>query len=68
MTAWGQLWRAVFGIKPKYALDDMEVCVTHLRFLPCRRCDQGPDPAGRWSSHPDAVEAVRVYQNGEADR
>lgn len=40
------------------------VCVTHLRFLPCRRCDQGPQ--GKWSANPDAVEAVRVYQNGEA--
>lgn len=67
MNPWAQLWRAVFGIKSE-PVSEPEVCVTHLRFLPCRRCDQGPGPAGRWSANPDAIEAVRVYQNGEADR
>lgn len=41
------------------ALDDYLtwVCVTHLRFVPCRRNDRC-----RLSSHPSDVAIVRCYQ------
>lgn len=47
---------------PPYITDDLPtVCVVHLRFIPCRA------PEGcSLSSHPDAVTAVRNYQQGRA--
>jgi hypothetical protein len=41
------------------AADDeaLTVCVTHLRFVPCRK-----DGEHRTSQHPDAVAAVRAHQ------
>jgi hypothetical protein len=40
----------------------LTVCVTHLRFVPCRK-----DGEHRTSQHPDAVAAVRAYQDAPAD-
>lgn len=38
------------------------VCVTHLRFVPCRR--EGPC---EFSSSDDDVERVRAYQQGDSN-
>lgn len=37
------------------------VCVTHLRFIPCR----AGSPECRFSGDPADVERVRAYQRGE---
>lgn len=40
--------------------DDLPmVCVQHLRFIPCRTND-----GCQLSTHPDAITAVRNFQNG----
>lgn len=52
---------------PPYITDDLPtVCVTHLRFVPCRKSGQFFAPCSL-STHPDAVAAVRNYQEGRAD-
>jgi hypothetical protein len=44
--------------------DDLPtVCVTHLRFIPCRGT-AWREHACVDSTHPDAVAAVRNFQNG----
>lgn len=39
--------------------DEQQVCVTHLRFVPCRS-----DGGHHYSSKPDEVEMVRKHQQG----
>lgn len=46
--------------------DEVTVCITHLRFVPCRKGDQFFAPCST-STHPDAIAAVRNYQEGRAD-
>lgn len=45
-------------------VDDLPtVCITHLRFVPCRGTQWREHPCVE-STHPDAVAAVRNFQNG----
>lgn len=47
-----------------YVTDDLPtVCITHLRFVPCRGTQWREHPCVD-STHPDAVAAVRNFQNG----
>lgn len=49
---------------PPYITDDLPtVCVVHLRFVPCRGTKWREHPCVE-STHPDAVAAVRNFQNG----
>lgn len=54
---------APYGSESEVDDDLPMVCVNHLRFLPCRT--MGPCHE---SSHPDAVHAVRTYQEGRFDQ
>lgn len=52
---------------PSGEWDDLPtVCITHLRFVPCRGT-QWREHACQLSTHPDAVTAVRSYQSGGCD-
>lgn len=37
--------------------DEQAVCVTHLRFAPCRKCDNNSG----WSTDPDDIRRVANY-------
>lgn len=45
--------------------DDNEpvVCMTHMRYLPCRRCYEDMSGVGTHSALPSDIEKVRAYQN-----
>ena len=58
-----RMWqRAWAEIQEEFLGEDVMVCVTHKRFLPCRRCDNFE---GEYSSDQEDIEMVRRYQNGE---
>jgi len=42
-------------------------CTKHLKFVPCRRCDDGNDDA-HWSSDPMVIDVVRKYELGVRNR
>lgn len=46
--------------------DEIWVCVTHRRFLPCRPCRR-IDIGSHWSCNPQEVERVRQYRQGALD-
>lgn len=41
---------------------DPEVCMTHKRFMPCRR-----DDGCEYSAHDEDIAYVRAYQQGETE-
>jgi hypothetical protein len=57
----------------KFLIDDEEeqsspsVCVTHLKFLPCRTCLYS-EIKGQHSSDPKDIEHVRLYQYSEFNK
>lgn len=41
------------------------VCMEHLRFIPCRHCDE--PTIEFWSTDPDIIRVVAAYQEGKLE-
>jgi hypothetical protein len=51
------------GLEEWCEVMDTTVCLTHKRFIPCRK----DDGTCQLSRNPEDVDHVRRYQNGEVD-